>query len=227
MEASCNGLDSFSNPRILAAAKDKNFKLAGCGFFAQVFVLIEPGIAFKICDKPGEASEVERKIYERLGSHPQILTTYGECKSEVGKGFTLAYLPAGPVVQHLALERYSKEKKRVIHYDIGAHNFIVSNDGLLVLADFYGSNLDGLTAVVAPSTRYCKPIPIKERSLNIRIKDNLFALSILLYEIASGSRILEGKDDRDVTKLYEKGEFPDLKEIEARLAKVTKKCWED
>lgn len=103
------------SPRgILAAAKDKDFKLAGCGLFAQVLVLIEPGIALKICDEPGEASEVERKIYERLGPHPRILACYGECESEAGTGLALAYLPAGPVVQHLALEKYLEERKRSV-----------------------------------------------------------------------------------------------------------------
>ena len=62
---------------ILTAAKDKDFELAGCGLFAQVLVLIEAGITLKICDEPGEASVVERKIYERLGPHPRILTTSG------------------------------------------------------------------------------------------------------------------------------------------------------
>jgi len=104
----------MASPReILAAAKDKDFKLAGCGLFAQVLGLIESGIALKICDEPGGASEVEKEIYERLGPHPQILTTYGECESAAGKGLALEYLPAGPVVQHLALEKYAEERKRL------------------------------------------------------------------------------------------------------------------
>lgn len=104
---------------------------------------------------------------------------------------------------------------------------MVSNDGSLVLADFCGSSLDGSKAVTAPSVRYCRTIPIEERSMNICIRDDLFALGVMLYEIAVGSRIWEGKDDREVTKLYEKGEFPDLEGIQARLARVIKKCWED
>lgn len=100
---------------ILAAAQDKDFKLAGCGLFAQVLVSIEAGFALKICDEPGEASEVEKRIYERLGPHPQILKTYGECESGAGKGLALEYLAAGPVVQHLALEKYPEERKRLVH----------------------------------------------------------------------------------------------------------------
>lgn len=95
-----------SPQEILAAAKDKDFNIAGCGLVAQVLVLIEPGIALKIYDEPGETSEVEKRIYERLGPHPQILVTYGECESQAGKGLALKYLPAGPVVQHLAPEKY-------------------------------------------------------------------------------------------------------------------------
>ncbi|RDL37509.1 Uncharacterized protein BP5553_04942 [Venustampulla echinocandica] len=229
---------------ILAAAEDKDFKLAGCGLFAQVLVLIESGIALKICDEPGEASEVEKKkIYERLGRHPQILTSYGKCESKAGKGLTLEYLPAGLVVRHLAQEKYLEERKEwpaqainavtyvhskgVIHGDIGAHNFLVSKDGSVVLADFCGSSLDGSTAAVAPSIRYSRPISMEERLLNIRVRDDLFALGAVLYEIAVGSRIWESKDDRNVTKLYETGELPDLQGIEARLARVIKKCWKD
>jgi hypothetical protein len=104
---------------------------------------------------------------------------------------------------------------------------MVSNNGSLVLADFCGSILDGSTAIIAPSIRYCRPIPMEERSLNICIRDDLFALGIVLYEIAIGGRIWKDKDDREVTKLYEKGEFPNLRGIEARLARIIRKYWED
>jgi hypothetical protein len=71
-----------SPQEILAAAKDKDFKLAGCGLDAQVLVLIKPGIALKIYDELGEASEVEKRIYERLGLHPLILKTYGNANQK-------------------------------------------------------------------------------------------------------------------------------------------------
>jgi hypothetical protein len=102
---------------------------------------------------------------------------------------------------------------------------MVSKDGSLVLADFCGFSLDGSTAVTAPSVRYRRSIPMEERSLNICIEDDLFGLGVMLYEIAVGSPIWEGKNDKDVTKLYEKGKLPDIEGIEARLARVIKKCW--
>lgn len=55
----------------------------------------------------------------------------------------------------------------------------------------------------------------------------LFALGGVLYELVAGCRVWEGKDDRVVTKLFEKGEFPDLDGLEERLARVIKKCWDD
>jgi len=117
--------------------------------------------------------------------------------------------------------------KGVIHCDIGSHNFMVSKDGSLVLADFCGSILDGSMAAVAPSIRYCRPIPVEDRSANICIKDDILPLGVVLYEMAIGNRIWEVKEDGEVTKLYEKGEFPDLKGFQAKLAKVIRKCWHD
>jgi hypothetical protein len=66
-----------SPQEILAAAKDKDFKLAGCGLFAQVLVLIEPGIALKICDEPGEASEVEKDLRTIRSSSPDSGDLWG------------------------------------------------------------------------------------------------------------------------------------------------------
>jgi hypothetical protein len=66
---------------------------------------------------------------------------------------------------------------------------MVSKDESLVLTDFCGSSLNSSTVVTAPLVRYRRPIPIEERSLNIFIRDDLFALSIMLYEIEVSSRI--------------------------------------
>lgn len=71
--------------RILAEAKCDQFELAGCGLFAQVVRVVNTGIALKIPDDPGEADAVEKKIYERLGTHPFILQSYGEVSQSLVK----------------------------------------------------------------------------------------------------------------------------------------------
>jgi hypothetical protein len=95
---------------ILAEAKRDQFELAGCGLFAQVVRVLDTEIALKIPDNPGEADAVEKKIYERLGTHPFILQYYGEGQSVLGKGLVLQYQSAGTLAKNLELERYPVER---------------------------------------------------------------------------------------------------------------------
>lgn len=76
--------------------------------------------------------------------------------------------------------------KGVIHCDIGAHNFMVSNDMSLVLANFCDSILDDSTVIVTPLIRYCPPIPMEERLLNIPIRNDLFTLVSCCMRLRSG-----------------------------------------
>jgi hypothetical protein len=62
---------------------------------------------------------------------------------------------------------------------------------------------------------------------DIRIKDDVFALGVVLYEIAIGTRIWDGKEDREVRISYEKGGFPDVSQLDTKLAMIIKKCWND
>jgi hypothetical protein len=98
--------------RILAEAKRDQFELAGCGLFAQVVRVVNTGIALKIPDDPGEADAVEKKIYERLGTHPFILRSYGEGESIAGKGLILQYLSAGTLAKNLELKKFPVERRQ-------------------------------------------------------------------------------------------------------------------
>jgi serine/threonine protein kinase len=66
--------------------------------------------------------------------------------------------------------------KGVFHRDISIHNFLVQEDGSIVLADFCGSILDDSTALISTATLYKRPIPLVDRSLNPIEKDDIFAL---------------------------------------------------
>ncbi|KAJ5040277.1 uncharacterized protein L3040_005935 [Drepanopeziza brunnea f. sp. 'multigermtubi'] len=75
------------------------------------------------------------------------------------KGLMLQYLPTEMPAEYLDLKNFPRERtqwpvqaaeairyihsKRAIHCDIGAHNFLIQEDGSLALADFWGSSLDG------------------------------------------------------------------------------------
>jgi hypothetical protein len=46
--------------RAIAEAKRDQFKLAGCGLFAQVLWVINIEMALRISDEPGEAHTIEK-----------------------------------------------------------------------------------------------------------------------------------------------------------------------
>ena len=92
--------------------------------------------------------------------------------------------------------------KGVIHCDIGIHNFLVQKDGSIALSDFCGSILDGSTALISTATWYTRPVPLVEWSLNPTEKDDVFALSTVLYEISVGHRLYAEKSDSEVYKLF-------------------------
>ncbi|WEW56748.1 hypothetical protein PRK78_002199 [Emydomyces testavorans] len=226
----------------LTAAKASDLKGVGCGSFSDVFLIPKTQFVIKIpYDKLEE--NVEREIYARLGPHPNILQCYGEFECILGRGIVLDYLPAGPLAQYIALEHFPSQRthwpaqaieatsyihsKGVIHCDIGTHNFLLRNDGSIVLADFYGSILDGSPAGVSTAARYSRPLSLKQRLLNQTEKDDIFALGSVLYEIVSGHRLYEGKEDGEIFKLFQQRQFPDTSAISGPLRLVIEKCWRD
>lgn len=90
--------------QILKEAQRDQFQLVGVGLFAQVVAVADSRIAFKIPTEPGEADAVEKRIYERLGTHPFILQSYGEGDSVLGRGLVLQYMPAGTMEKNLDLK---------------------------------------------------------------------------------------------------------------------------
>lgn len=117
--------------------------------------------------------------------------------------------------------------KGVVHCDISVHNFLVRNDGSIVLADFCGSILDGSKPAVAPSVRYSRPLSLAERLLDPTEKDDIFALGTVLYEISVGHRLYTGKSDAEISELFQKRDFPNTSGIPENLRTVIEKCWKD
>ncbi|KAL5318454.1 hypothetical protein ACEPPN_013514 [Leptodophora sp. 'Broadleaf-Isolate-01'] len=230
-----------SRRRIVAEAKHDQFKVVGVGSFADVYQVVDTEIAFKIPFEQEEPEQAtEGQIYERLGtSHPFILRSYGEAESVRGKGLMLEYLPTGILAKNLELEKFPVERTQwpvqaaeairyihsmgVIHCDIGAHNFLIQKDGSLALADFWGSSLDGSTAIVSTSTRYARPLSLAERLLDQTETDDIFALGTVIYEISVGHRLYADKSDSEIYQLFQKREFPDTTGLALRT--VIDKCW--
>jgi hypothetical protein len=96
---------------ILAEAKPNQFKVVGSGSFSDVYRVVDTEIAFKIPLQRGESDVIEKRIYERLGTHhPFILRSYGEAESVLDKGLVLHYLPVGILAKNLELEKFPVER---------------------------------------------------------------------------------------------------------------------
>jgi len=90
----------------------------------------------------------------------------------------------------------------VIHCDVRPSNILVGRDGRIVLIDFgsaYAENmpsspepLDTDAVLAAPS--YMSPEQIL--GANVDARSDVFAVGVVLYELLSGHRPFEGKDDR-------------------------------
>ena len=90
----------------------------------------------------------------------------------------------------------------VIHCDVRPSNLLVGRDGRVVLIDFgsaYAENmpsspepLDVDAALAAPS--YMSPEQILGETVDPR--SDVFAMGVVIYELLSGCRPFEGKDDR-------------------------------
>lgn len=111
----------------------------------------------------------------------------------------------------------------VVHGDIGLHNFLVHDDGRLILCDFAGSGMKGLLPTISAGVRYANP----QRSGNpySTAEDDIFALGTVLYELDRGERLFEGQSSRDIYRHLRDRKFPDLSTVALPLRCIIKKCW--
>lgn len=127
-------------------------------------------------------------------------------------------MEAAEAVRHLHINR-------VIHGDIGAHNFFLKKNGSIVLGDFGGSRIDGSICRVLSSTRYTRAMTLREYALEPTEKDDLFAIGSVLYEINAKKRLYGDKEDKTIRELFIKQEFPDITSFNINVRVAIEKCW--
>ncbi|PYH96917.1 kinase-like protein [Aspergillus ellipticus CBS 707.79] len=193
--------------------------LAGIGCFSQVLQISDTGLVIKQSfEHPvlGNLQAAEKRIYERLGTHPFILRYYGEYSPKengLPRGLVFPYLwplQAAEAIRYI-------HSKGVVHSDIGCHNFLVQDDGSLALADFGGSGIDDTRAVVSYSTRYARPCVEDDESREV---DDLYALGTVIYEISVGYQLYPESSSREVRKLLHRGQYPDLQGLAPEIRKA-------
>ncbi|KAL3473836.1 kinase-like domain-containing protein [Aspergillus californicus] len=206
----------------LEKADRQKLELADVGCYSQVINIPDTEFVIKQnYDHPisGNLQAVERRIYERLGHHPYVLRYYGEY--HLGNG-----LPDGLVVQHHAAEalRYI-HSKNVVHCEVGSHNFLVQDDGNLVLVDFGGPQIDETPPQVSYATRYARPCLTYRKDDHSTEVDDIFALGTPIYEISVGHALYPDKSCGEIHHLFQQHTHPNLDALPLHLRVVISKCW--
>lgn len=118
--------------------------------------------------------------------------------------------------------------RRVIHGDLGSHNFLVQSDGTLALSDFGGSSIDGAEYLEFPPARYTRP---KNKSARAggpeppSEQDDLFALGTLLYEISTGGLLYPDLDDSQISARFARQQHPSFAGVPPALEQIIVRCW--
>src|SRR6188768_4015369 len=106
----------------------------------------------------------------------------------------------------LADALYALHQQRVIHLDVKPSNVVLRDDGSVVLIDFGYAHHEKFPDLLAEETRYgagSAPYVSPEQLLGIRSdrRSDLFALGVVLYELATG-KLPFGEPDSDVRNRF-------------------------
>jgi serine/threonine protein kinase len=186
----------------------------------------------------GDGSEVERRVYQRLGSHTNIakvLDTRADGSIILERGTPLRTVCRASSAKEIPIQtkilwlRHAAEGYQylhacnIVHADVGCNNLIRTGRDHVKLIDFEGCSIDGAPASSCYEWfSYCPSIPrVSERT-------DIFAFGCAVYEVLTGRppyHELEASDDpyKQVEELYAKKHFPDVSNLP--LGQLMQSCW--
>jgi serine/threonine protein kinase len=111
----------------------------------------------------------------------------------------------------------------IIQSALGIHNFLISNDGSLIICDLGGSGMVGLAPTVCSSERYAHPLTLQlDHDI---VAEEVFAMGTLHYEVFFAEKLFHGLTDGQIRRNIAEGKFPDLSAVPLPLRKVISDCW--
>jgi serine/threonine protein kinase len=161
-----------------------NTVVLASGLWGTVSRVIDEEVVIKVSKDPiNGLFEIEKAVFERLGSHENIAAYQGDGVLATGQKqqrvLLIQYYPLGTLREFFndpgSLEirgsrgqqlQWAKQvlgavsyvhSQNIVHGDVGIHNLLVGNDYSLKLTDFGGSSIDGAEMLVECSPRYHRP----------------------------------------------------------------------
>src|SRR5215831_2377424 len=109
----------------------------------------------------------------------------------------------------------------IIHRDVKPENVMIRKDGLLKLMDFGIAQVVDLqrmtvTGQLLGSPAYMAPELIEGKPLDFRT--DVFAVGIMLYQLATGSLPFAGKNPHEVLRRIVEGKFPEPRTLNRRVS---------
>ncbi|KAF1962030.1 kinase-like protein [Byssothecium circinans] len=216
----------------------------GLGLTSEVVRIADTNVVAKIPTPSAvlglEVHEIEKKVYERVHDRPNILRCLGQSPPEctlLRSALLFEYHSRGSLIDCLdQLKNFARSRwpyqtvsalaylhsLRVVHADCGLHNFLLCNDGGIVLCDFAGSGIDGGRCFVSHGVRYRDPLCTREYPTE---QEDVFALGTVLYELDGGELLFKGMSHEEVHMRLRDRQFPDLSRVSLPLKSIIEKCW--
>jgi serine/threonine protein kinase len=203
--------------------------LIGVGVFAHVHRLDErrvrkmPAPHTTDLDLAITSIRREGQIYNHLGNHDRVI----KCLATGDHFVDLEYAPNGHIEDYLKRHqdisnerrvRFAREiieavefvhSKGIIHSDLAARQFLLDSTLHAKLSDFGFSSFSKGDALGFEVSSHHLPRDIDSKRPST-IRSDLFALGSTLYEVMTGTRPYEGREDDNIVQLYRKRLFPDV-----------------
>ncbi|KND91457.1 Tyrosine-protein kinase transforming protein erbB, partial [Tolypocladium ophioglossoides CBS 100239] len=171
------------------------------------------------------AHEVERRIYRRLGEHPNLVKViemdqHGIWLERALHGCLRQFNMEGGEATLLERLQWCEDVARVLdfvhgknvrHADLSGRNLLVDAEKRILLCDFSGSSIDDEAATIMAENGYRHP-------------DEIHTLGSTLYEIITGEEPHNGIEKEAIGKLLEQGKYADVADVP--LGEIIRRCWD-
>ena len=144
----------------------------------------------------------------------KVLSTVAKQKQNIPLANVVAIISAAAAGLHYAHDRRSSDKKKleIVHRDVSPSNIIIGYDGSVKLVDFGIAKAsmrssDTRTGTLKGKTSYMSPEQCKGEP-NIDRRSDVYSLGVVLYELATTTRLFKGESDYLVMDAIVNGKVP-------------------
>jgi serine/threonine protein kinase len=180
---------------------------------------------------------IERRAYERLGFHRNIVKCFGYKDGSIvlERGQVLRGICRQRDSAHISFQRKLRwlidfaeglryiHGKSIVHADVGCHNAVLTQHDCLKIIDFEGCSMDGGEASSSYEWFSYRPSTPK-----ISKQTDIFAYGCAVFEVLTGRTPYDKFETSNhrtelVERLYQENRFPDVTNLP--LSKLMRGCW--